>query len=800
MSPPVVLFRNLLRPCLLSAAFVTLACGGGTVGGSSKDKDPDANTGSDAAVRGGIGDACGPSTPCSTGLLCAGGECVEPEGECTSDSDCSGDTYCCLDDCLPDGVTEGACVGYGTGPGGSVNDECVGDVVVGLFQADTQCEWSGPPAGDPFPNHIQVLTTPMVADLPHDSGAASEIIIVTYNNLDGGIQSGYGADPNFFGVIRILNGQTCEQLESIHDPANKIVAAAPPAIADLDGDGNAEIVTQRAVTGLVAFKWNAASSQSELFWAATDSNIANALRWDGPALHDLDDDGLPEVISGGEVYNGTTGARLNSGQVIGGAMELSVVGDVDGNLVPNLVSEDVYSWNLATTSWDFAYPASPNTGATHFAYADFGTPGATPAGFDPTVLDGIAEVVATGGNRASLATLDGQLLFEVTGILGGGPPTVGDFDDDGFPEFASAGGNAYRVFDLDCPVGDEANCLAPYVRWSQPSQDLSSRRTGSAIFDFEGDGKAEAVYADECFTRIYDGTTGAVLYSSFRTSCTWYENAVVADPDRDSNTEILIGSNANCEVTCPEIDPIHPGIPCETVLDCVSGVCDAGFCRCTDDLECDTGYQCEPALPSTAGTGDTCRAEHPPGVGLTGLRVLRDRLDRWSSSRPIWNQHAYSVTNINDDLTVPRTSQWLQNYLEAGLNNFRQNVQGDTEATDLPDITGSIDEDSACKIEGTTTSLVATLCNRGNRPVGAALPATFYEGTVAPENVLCTSYTSGPVPVGDCLEVSCEIDASVTGDITMVVNDDGTGGQVTVECITDNNDDTANITGCIVID
>ncbi|MCP4446777.1 MAG: hypothetical protein GY811_15730 [Myxococcales bacterium] len=799
MSTLVRQSPRFLRSCLMATALTALACGS-TVEGVSDDAGIDANGGSDASAFGGVGDSCDAESPCASNLLCAGGECVDPEGECTSDSDCNGDTYCCIDDCLPEGVTKGACIDYGTGPRDNVNDECVGEVVIGLFQADTQCEWAGPPAGDPFPNHIQVLTTPMVADLPHDSGAASEITIVTYNNNDGSIQAGYGADPNFYGVIRILNGQTCEQLESIHDPDNKIVAASPPAIADLDGDGTGEIVTQRALTGLVAFKWNAALSQSELFWAATDSNLADTLRWDGPALHDLNDDGLPEVISGGEVYNGTTGARLNSGQVIGGAMELSVVGDVDNNLVPNLVSEDVYSWNTTNNTWDLAYPGAPNTGATHFAYADFGTPGATPAEFDPTLLDGIAEIVATGGNRASLSTLQGQVIFDVTGFSGGGPPTVGDFDDDGFPEFASAGGAAYRVFDLDCPVGDEANCIAPYVRWSQPSQDQSSRRTGSAIFDFEGDGKAEAVYADECFTRIYDGTTGDVLYSAFRTSCTWYENAVIADPDKDSNTEILIGSNANCAITCPEIDPIHPGIPCEGVSDCLSGVCDAGFCRCTDDAECDDGYQCETPIVGTQGTGDTCRAVHPPGVGLTGLRVLRDRLDRWSSSRPVWNQHTYAVTNINDDLSVPQTSQWLQNYLQAGLNNFRQNIQGDTAARDLPDITGSIDEESACQIDGATTSLVATVCNRGNRPVGAALPATFYEGTIAPENVLCTSYTAGPVPVGDCLEVSCEIDSTVTGDIIMVVNDDGNGGQITVECIGDNNDDSANITGCTVVD
>ena len=29
--------------------------------------------------------------------------------------------------------------------------------------------------------------------------------------------------------------------------------------------------------------------------------------------------------------------------------------------------------------------------------------------------------------------------------------------------------------------------------------------------------------------------------------------------------------------------------------------------------------------------------------------MLRDQLDRWASSRNLWNQHAYSITNVDDD-------------------------------------------------------------------------------------------------------------------------------------------------------
>jgi hypothetical protein len=104
------------------------------------------------------------------------------------------------------------------------------------------------------------------------------------------------------------------------------------------------------------------------------------------------------------------------------------------------------------------------------------------------------------------------------------PPTIADFDGDGRVEFASAGATAYNVFDPDCRgTPDPQFCpslTTTGVAWSQPSQDLSSNVTGSSVFGFDGDGRAEIVYGDECFTRVYDGRTGTVYYSRYRTSCT----------------------------------------------------------------------------------------------------------------------------------------------------------------------------------------------------------------------------------------------------------------------------------------
>jgi hypothetical protein len=768
------------------------------------DGDGDPTTGDGDGDPG--GGPCMASAECPDGLYCVDGICGEGEGPCETHDDCDGDTYCCeAPDCLPEGEAPGICIPFETGPFGPFNPECEEPVVIGLFEPDVQCEWLAPAEGEPFPDHVNVLTTPLVASLPYENGGRGEIVIVTYNYTDGGAESGWGSNPAYYGVIRILDGDNCGLIDSIHDPAHPVVAASPPAIGDLDGDGTPEIVTQRALTGLVAFTWDPNQQRYVTMWTSDgQSDLVNASRWDGPAIHDLDNDGMPEVISGSEVYDGSTGVRLNAGQVMpdGGAMIISVVGDLDTDFVPELIADEVYSWNSGTSLWEYKAPGGP--GGRHYAYADFGSPGLQPGEWNADQFDGVAEIVTVGSGVVSLHTLDGTLLLQTSDnatIVGGGPPTIGDFDNDGRPEIASAGGNRYRVFDLDCD-GNDPSCVGLWVRWSQPSQDISSSNTGSSIFDFEGDGEAEAIYGDECFLRVYEGSTGEVLYSAARTSCTWYENPIVADPDNDQNTEILVGSNANCNVGCAVIDPIHKGVRCEENEECTSGTCDAGFCRCLDDLSCPVEHVCAPTLPDTPGAGgNVCRATHPANIALTGVRVLRDRLDRWASSRNLWNQHAYSITNVNDDLTIPGSADWAlsQNFLDPTLNNYRQNRQGDTPPDALPDITGELDG-ATCSIAEGQTLLTGLVCNRGKKAVGSALPATFYLGDPADNDILCVAYTQEPVPVEECREVSCAIPNEIDGLVTMVTNDDGMGGKTTLECFDNNNSDTVEVEACIPIE
>src|SRR5262249_41170493 len=166
-------------------------------------------------------------------------------------------------------------------------------------------------------------------------------------------------------------------------------------------------------------------------------------------------------------------------------------------------------WNRATHKWDLVrtYP----TPRGYVAVADFGT--VTGGRLDRTRKDGIAEIFVVSQGNAWIMALDGTIVYgpiALPGSSGRGPPPVGDFDDDGRPELAPAGSDSYTVFDPDCvPDGGAQFCPSGAVNgilWSVPSQDHSSNITGSSLFDFEGNGTAEAVYAHHRYTRICHGS------------------------------------------------------------------------------------------------------------------------------------------------------------------------------------------------------------------------------------------------------------------------------------------------------
>ncbi|MGB1015678.1 MAG: hypothetical protein ACPG4T_16190, partial [Nannocystaceae bacterium] len=94
-----------------------------------------------------------------------------------------------------------------------------------------------------------------------------------------------------------------------------------------------------------------------------------------------------------------------------------------------------------------------------------------------------------------------------------------------------------------------------------------------------------------------------------------------------------------------------------------------------------------------------------------------------------------------------------------------------------------------CSFDGQQTTLTAEICNRGAKTVGAGLPVTFYAGDPMDAMILCTGYTADVLPPSECANVSCTSMGEVTGQVSVVGNDDGEGGKTTLECVDSNNGD-----------
>lgn len=690
----------------------------------SLDGGLDGSASLDASLDASCATPCGPSC-CSASEVCFASAmaCVPVRPPCTGADECGDDAYCAL--------PEGICVPFGV-PTDRVSDAtCTRAIDIDTIAPDRQCAWTAPPAGDPFPLHFQVMSTPVVVDFDFDGDPDTlrpSIVFTTFPT------AGAYAQP---GVLRVIDGATCEHQFTLAGTDRMVMSPAGPALGDLDGDGRAEIVAAVHGGGLLAWGWDEATSSFVLRWrsgtcsggSSVPDVTGGADQWAGPSIHDLDDDGLAEIIYGATVYRGSDGCLVGGNPYPAYSKGVvPIVADVDEDGLMELVQGDgVYAWTGAAWARETYSTGSLSLG--QVAVADLGTfPLAAFAGGDR------AEIAVVTSGTLRVQTLEGTIVFGPVSLPGGGTggaPTIADFDGDGRREIASAGGTRYVVFDLDCVAGgDAARCSTGRtdgILWVQNSQDSSSNVTGSSVFDFDADGAAEAVYADECFLRVYDGASGEVLYSAARSSGTTYENPVIVDVDGDFHTEIVTAANDYAgTLGCPTTDPLRP---------------EAAFAT-----------------------------SH-------GILVLRDVLDRWAASRPVWNQHAYAVTHVGDHGETPRSSTVAVNWRDPLLNNFRQNVQGDLAALGTPDLTATELSDRLrlpCDASGMAT-LRARVCNRGALPMAAGFEVSFRsesrDGTE-----LCRASSPTFLEVGACDEVSClaPLPTATSIDVYVVADPDGT--------------------------
>ncbi|MBL8739491.1 MAG: hypothetical protein JNK04_00305, partial [Myxococcales bacterium] len=456
-----------------------------------------------------------------------------------------------------------------------------------------------------------------------------------------------------------------------------------------------------------------------LKWTSTDTNGTTpwnvGLESATVALADLEGDGAIEIVVGGAVFEADGSLRFNAGAFVGsnngtyGAV--SIVADLDGVPPQEIVSGRRAYRSDGQLYWDNGaidgYPAIANLDLD--------------AGNVPELV-----VIANGTVRVQDPTTGAILAsLPMPGSGQGGPPTIADFDADGVPEIAAANGTAYSVFEY---VASPAPALS--VKWQQPTQDGSSNRTGSSVFDFQGDGIAEVVYNDECYFRVYTGSDGSVLYQVENSSATIHEFPVVVDLDADNNTEIIIAAN----------DANHLGG--------------------------------SPACPYGAAG-----ARH-------GVFVYGDAEDKWVRTRRLWNQHAYHITHVDGAgaVTSPEPPSWI---VPPGLNNYRQSSQGPG-SFNAPDLQVSLSASLAGCPE--TIGLVARVSNEGSLGVAAGVIVRFYAGTDASGTFLGEAATTAALLPGQYENVVLDIPGTTTpASFFVTVDQDDMGNSSLNECLEDNN-------------
>jgi hypothetical protein len=383
-------------------------------------------------------------------------------------------------------------------------------------------------AAMPFAGADQVCSTPVVADIVRAAVGEDEIPEVAFMTFS--CEAGYPRS-----VLRVISGRAPHRLlwsqNGVGAPNDEAAAFGlrwdgHPAVGDLDGNpaNGLEVVAVTARFGLAAFR-----SDGRLYWQSmeplTGANGANP----SISIADLDGDGVPEVIAGGAVVNGRTGAVRWQAATRGtnGQGPLSVVIDLDGDgplevITGSAVYESTGALRYRMGAGEGFAAVGDLLDARNQAGADRVPEVAVMAAGTLTLHD-----ARTGVARWS-ATLRGAMAL-------GGAPTVADFDGDGHAEVGVAGGDRYTLFDPDC--------VAVGVRWATVTEDTSSNVTSSTVFDFNGDGASEVVYNDEERFMVLDGRTGRVVFEDWNPSQTRTEQAIVADADGDGQADIVFGAN-----------------------------------------------------------------------------------------------------------------------------------------------------------------------------------------------------------------------------------------------------------------
>jgi len=418
----------------------------------------------------------------------------------------------------------------------------------------------------------------------------------------------------------------------IHGSYNQVMST--PAIANLTDDNGDGQVNEDDIPDVVftSFSAGAYSSpgvitairgdDSTVLWSVSAAELSGHAIYGagGVALGDINADGAIEVCTAGVneavvCLNGADGSFLWAGGTETSAYGCPALADLDGDGM----SEVLFGRTVLNHLGEVVFQGTGGFGGSHrMSFA---------VDWD---LDGHLDVVA--GN--TIYRSDGSILW--SDGHDDAAPAVGDFNSDGYPDLVRAGMGWVSVHLND---GTEL--------WK-----VATSGGGSAgaptVADFDGDGLPEVGVADLSRYTVYD-TDGLPLWSNETSDHSSSKTgSSVFDFEGDGAAEVVYAD--------------------EHTLWVYDGA--TGDVKMAQDGHASGTLMEYPLIADVDNDGSTeiiVASNNYAFAGWSGITVIGDAADSWAPARPVWNQYAYHITNINNDGSIPTepTHNWLT------WNNFR---------------------------------------------------------------------------------------------------------------------------------
>jgi hypothetical protein len=546
-----------------------------------------------------------------------------------------------------------------------------------------------------------------------------------------------------------------------------------PVVGNLTDDNGDGLIDQRdvpdiAFTAYAGGAYNAAGVLrvisglgQELF--ATDGVADSAQIWgsSGVALGDLDGNGRPEIVVG-----------LNTAAA-------ATVGVWEAN-VPGQTPPFVFKWKSNVCGSTDAYPNPAIANVDGVGAAEIIMPG-------PCVLTANGALMAMAATPIYLANtpfavnLDEDPTLE---IVGGGvvfdmPETgttlvtkftittstirsfsaVADLDGDGRPEIVTIVHGTAQAIMFDPDGATDSDTLDG---WTVTIDPLATGTRGGppTLADFDGDGQIEVGVAAKDTYSVLE-TNGALRWSMpVDDSSSRVTGSSVFDFDGDGAAEVVYADQSTLWIYDGKTGAVRIGNTSHS---------SATLFEYPVIADVDRDGQAEIVVASNGAGGTRWR----------GITVIGSETNSWAPARPVWNQHAYSISNIGDDLSVPlvQVPNWSR------WNNFRAGAPIEGLANWQSDLfIAATDEcEAGCISGGPTTRITVVVGNRGLLDVSVAEVRAFIpgvEGAIASASVI--QVPSGGSGFGRIeVPVAAWLDGAVTLEVRSL--------DALSECRTDNN-------------